>query len=270
MVDVFGATENPIIAAQLDPKNDGLCLFIDSFIAELARPDDVHPSTYGKGVEVSAVPWWNWTKGMRGELLITRPGECLPLVRYATGDLIEVLEPEYEVHVQMDGEDISFRLPLIKVLGRSVDALDYEVQDESGNFLGNKVYSRHINDALQGAQNVRWWELYIVRGKPGRLVFVVIPDRSPSDLQAFRRQLMHRLMDECDDPLHTFKVGEELGYFDIYIAPPEAYASIQNEIDRRMREGRSIGQLKPKRIMPIAEVDLPAALAQRSISLPRP
>ena len=266
MVDVYGSTENPIIAAQLDPKNDGLFLFVDSFIAELARPDDVHPSTYGKGMEVSAVPWWNWTKGQRGELLITRPGECLPLLRYATGDMVEVLDPDHEVTVDLYGETVSFRLPLIKVLGRSVDSLDYEVQDESGHFLGNKVYSRHINDALQGAQNVRWWELYVVKGEPGRLIFVVIPEKTPADPPGFRRQLMHRLMKECDDPLHTIQVGEELGFFDLYIAPPEAYSTIQNEIDKRMREGRSIGQLKPKRIRPITEQELSAALRQRSLS----
>lgn len=266
MVDLFGATENPIIAAQLVPDDDGLCLFTGSFIAELAPPDDLHPSIDGRGLAVHAVPWWNWTKGMRGELLLTRPGECLPLIRYATGDMLEVLDPEYEVHVHLDGEEVSFRLPLVKVLGRAVDVLDYEVQDESGNFLGNKVFSRHINDALQGAQNVRWWELYVVRGSPGRLVFVVIPTNPPDDPEAFRRHLFHRLVKECQDPLHTFQVGEELGYFDLLVAPPGAYSAIQEEIDRRMREGRPIGQLKPKRIRPISEDRLPGALAEHGLA----
>jgi len=40
--------------------------------------------------------------------------------------------------------------------------LAHEVQDECGQFLGKKVYSYQINDALQGAQNVRWWEVYVV------------------------------------------------------------------------------------------------------------
>jgi len=265
MVDVFGATENPIIAAQLDPSKEGLSLFVDSFIAELARPEDVHPSTFGKGLEVKAAPWWEWTKGMRGELLLSRPGECLPLLRYATGDMIEVLDPDHEVVVNIDGGNVTISLPLIKMLGRSVDVLDYEVQDESGNFLGNKVYSRHINDALQGTPNVRWWELYVVRGRPGRMVFVVIPDQAPADQDSFRRLLMHRLMKECEDPLHTFQVGEELGYFELLVAPPEAYSAIQEEIDRRMREGRSVGQLKPKRIRPISENDLKAALIARRL-----
>jgi phenylacetate-coenzyme A ligase PaaK-like adenylate-forming protein len=266
MVDLFGSTENPIIAAQIAPEDAGLCLFTDPFIAELAPPDEVHPSIDGKGLQVHAVPWWNWAKGMRGELVLTRPGECLPLIRYATGDMLEVLDPEHEVHVQLDGEEVSFRLPLVKVLGRAVDVLDYEVQDESGNFLGNKVFSRHISDALQGAQNVRWWELYVVRGRPGRLVFVVIPINEPDDPEAFRRHLFDRLVKECQDPLHTFQVGEELGYFDLLVAPPGAYSAIQEEIDRRMREGRPIGQLKPKRIRPVSEDRLPAVLAERGLA----
>ena len=76
-------------------------------------------------------------------------------------DMIEVLDPTYEADFTVDGTLTKMRLPLIKVLGRSVDVLDYEVKDESGNLLGNKVYSRHIIDALQGAQNVRWWEVFV-------------------------------------------------------------------------------------------------------------
>lgn len=265
MVDLFGSTENPIIAARILSDRDGLCLFIDSFIAELAPPDDIHPSIDGRGSGVHAVPWWKWSKGMRGELLLTRPGECLPLVRYATGDMVEVLDPDHEVRIQQDGEEISFHLPLIKVLGRSVDVLDYGVQDESGNFLGNKVYSRQINDALAGAENVRWWELFVVRGKPGRLVFVVIPITVPEEPGAFRRHLISRLINECQDPLHTIRIGEELGYFDLLVASPEAYSVIQDEIDRRIREGRPIGQLKPKRITPISEDRLPGILADRGL-----
>jgi len=157
---------------------------------------------------------------------------------------------------------------LIKVLGRSVDVLDYEVQDESGNLLGNKVYSRQINDALHGARNVRWWEVFVVKGTPARMVFVVIPEGQPDDPNAFRKLLFDRLIEEVDkeSPMHTMKVGEELGRFKLVIAPPEAYAVIQSEIDRRISEGRPIGQLKPKRIHPVTEEELKEGLLQRNIS----
>ena len=263
MVDMYGSTENPIMAAQLDPSSDGLCLIVDSFVAEIARPQEVNASKADRSVKVEGVPWWHWKKGMRGELLLSRMGDCLPLLRYPTGDVIEVVDPDHPAKVCVGDGTAIVRLPLIKVLGRSVDVLDFEVQDESGHFLGNKVYSRHINDALQGAENVRWWELYVVKGTPGRMVFVVIPDRAPSDVGSFHRVLLRRLVHECEDPLHTFRTGETLGRFEMVVAPPEAYRSIQAEIDRRARQGRSVGQLKPKRIHTVTEDGLQAILAAR-------
>ena len=71
MVDIFASTENVLIAAQLDPSTEGLCLYINSLIAEIARPEDLHPSEDEEGRSVPGVPWWRWTKGMRGELLIS-------------------------------------------------------------------------------------------------------------------------------------------------------------------------------------------------------
>lgn len=256
MVDVYGSTEIPIIAMQLDPSTDGLSLLVDSFIAELVEPIDIVSSKKAADGKAKGTPWWNWEKGMRGELVLTRDGGCLPLIRYATGDVIEVLDPNYATKVRIDREEAVVRLPLIKVLGRSVDTFDFEVQDESGNFLGNKVYSRHINDALQGAENVKWWELFVVKGDLGRLVFIVIPSKTPEDEKGFHRNLMHRLMHECDDPLHTFQIGADLGRFELRVAPPEAFQLIQDEIDRRVKEGRSLGQMKPKRIRSISSEDL--------------
>jgi phenylacetate-coenzyme A ligase PaaK-like adenylate-forming protein len=267
MVDVFGSTEWPLIAAQLDPSTEGLCLYVNSFIAEIARPEDLHPSENEEGRSVPGIPWWRWTKGMRGELLLSRPGECFPLGRYATGDMIEVLDPAYEANVQdaVDGTSVKAKFPLIKVLGRSVDVLDYEVKDERGDLFGNKVYSRQINDALQGAQNVRWWEVFVVEGTPAWMLFVITPQKKPDDPEAFRRLLLNRLTNEINDPTHTIKVGDELGRFELLITPPEAYAVIQAEIDRRMSEGRPIGQLKPKRIHRVSEEQLKTALLLRNV-----
>lgn len=266
MVDVFGSTENPLMAAQLDAGSDGLSMFVDSLIAEIVEPIDIAGITGTDAVRVKGTPWWRWTKGMRGELVLTRDGECLPLVRYATGDVIEVLDPDYPASVMTGHDQVTVRMPLIKVLGRSSDTLDFEVQDDSGNFLGNKVYTRQINDALQGADNVRWWELFVVGGDPGRMVFVVIPSNVPDDPKGFHRGLVHRLLNECDDPLHTFKIGADLGRFEVLVTPPDAFLVIQSEIDRRVREGRSIGQMKPKRICIVGREDLEGHLRIRGLA----
>lgn len=241
--DVLGSTENPVLAAQLDSRRAGLHLFVHAVVPELADPGEVVKGL-GTGRPVKGVPWYEWRKGMRGELLITRPGGSLPLVRYPTGDMIEVLDPAAEVNIE--GE--AAVMPLIRVLGRSVETLDFEVPDEMGSFLGNKIYAHHIHEALQRPRNVRWWELYNIRGEPGRLCFLVIPDREVEDAERFRRETLRHLLRECDDPHHTLQVGHELGRVEVLSTSPRAYRVVQAEIDRRVREGRCLGQLKPKRI----------------------
>jgi hypothetical protein len=215
-------------------------------IPELGDPAEV-AAGLESGTAVRAVPWHRWEEGMRGELIVTRPGECLPLVRYPTGDMIEVLDPETVFRIDIDGGSEAI-LPLIKVLGRSVETLDFEVPDEMGSFLGNKIYAHHIHEALQRPHNIRWWEMYNIRGRPGRLCFLVIPDKVVADVDRFKRETMKHLLQECDDPHHTLQVGHEMGRVDIVVTGVAAYGVVQQEIDRRTREGRSLGQLKPKRI----------------------
>lgn len=244
--DVLGSTENPVLAAQLDPHVKGLHLFVHAVVPELADPTKVVRGLES-GAPIEGVPWYEWRRGMRGELLITRPGESLPLVRYPTGDLIEVIDPHAEVRIDIDGGATAV-MPLVRMLGRSVDMLDFEVPDEMGCFLGNKIYSHHIHEALQRPHNVRWWELYNIKGEPGRLCFLVIPDRDVDDEERFRRETLHHLLRECDDPHHTLQIGHELGRVEVLSTRAGAYRLIQAEIDRRVKEGRSLGQLKPKRI----------------------
>ena len=48
--------------------------------------------------------------------------------------------------------------------------------------------------------------------------------------------------------IDTLQIGHQLGRVEVLSTRPEAYRLIQEEIDRRVKEGRSLGQLKPKRI----------------------
>lgn len=244
-VDVLGSTENPVLAAQMELGNKGLSLFLNAVIPELADPMEV-ANAKQDGKQVKGVPWTEWQKGMQGELLVTRPGDCLPLIRYPTGDMVEVIDPAHKVSLGDDGK--SAVLPLIKVLGRSVDVLDFEVEDEMGCFLGNKIYTHNIHEALQRSRNIRWWELYNIKGSPGRLCFLIIPENDVTDVERFKKDVLGHLLKECDDPHHTLEIGIELGRLDLLVTKAAAYAAVQREIDKRAREGRALGQLKPKRI----------------------
>lgn len=245
--DVLGSTECPLIASQYSPGQKGLQLFLPGVIAEIADPREVQRSKK-EGTPLKAIPWTEWKAGMTGELIISRPGDCLPLLRYATGDQVEVVDPACSTEVELEDGVHSITSPSIKVMGRSVDTLDFDAQDESGNYLGCKIYSRHIQEALQRSDNVRWWELYDVGGRPSRLVFLIIPERPVEDEGAFRRLVERKLLNECNDLLGTLKMGRDLDRLQILVAKPSAYVHVQAEIDERAKAGRSLGQLKPKHI----------------------
>lgn len=245
--DVLGSTECPLIASQYSPGQKGLQLFLPGVIAEIADPREVQRSKKER-TPLQAIPWTEWKAGMTGELIISRPGECLPLLRYATGDQVEVVDPLCSTEVVLEDGVRQVISPSIKVMGRSVDTLDFDAQDESGNYLGCKIYSRHIQEALQRSDNVRWWELYDVGDRPSRLVFLIIPERPVEDEGAFRRLVERKLLNECNDLLGTLKMGRDLDRLQIIVAKPSAYVHVQAEIDQRAKAGRSLGQLKPKHI----------------------
>lgn len=245
--DVLGSTECPLIASQYSPGQKGLQLFLPGVIAELADPQEVQRSKKER-TPLQAIPWTEWKTGMTGELIISRPGDCLPLLRYATGDQIEVVDPRCSTEVMLEDGVRQLVSPSIKVMGRSVDTLDFDAQDESGNYLGCKIYSRHIQEALQRSDNVRWWELYDVGGRPSRLVFLIIPERPVENEENFRRLVERKLLNECNDLLGTLKMGRDLDRLQVLVAKPSAYVHVQAEIDERAKAGRSLGQLKPKHI----------------------
>lgn len=245
--DVLGSTECPLIASQFSPGQKALQLFLPGVIAEIADPREVQRSKKER-TPLPAIPWTEWKPGMTGELVISRPGDCLPLLRYATGDQIEVVDPACSTEVRLEDGPHQVISPSIKVMGRSVDTLDFDAQDESGNYLGCKIYSRHIQEALQRSDNVRWWELYDVGSRPSRLVFLIIPERPVQDEGSFRRLVERKLLHECNDLLGTLKMGRDLDRLQILVAKPSAYVHVQAEIDQRAKAGRSLGQLKPKHI----------------------
>jgi len=77
---------------------------------------------------------------------------------------------------------------------------------------------------------------------------VVIPETDPSDIGRFKSEVVRRLTEEKSDIPHSFQTANDLGKLEVIVLPAQAYNVIESEIDRRIREGRSYGQLKPKHI----------------------
>ncbi|MDD1776501.1 MAG: hypothetical protein LUP94_04000 [Candidatus Methanomethylicus sp.] len=278
MHDVFGSTEQWVQAIQVSTDHNWLNYFLRYSIPEIADPAEVLKAKENPSYIPKAVPWYEWKKGMRGELVFTRPNECLPLIRYPTGDMIEVMNPAHKFTVKMETTTIEVTLPAIMSLGRASDSVDFDSIDQSGNFFGFKVYSRQINDALFSLKNIRWWELYHVKGSPGRFAFLIIPEGKVADEAAFRTEITASLMktfDEYDavDTGRQFILNGSRGgngsidqrqLIEVMITRPEAYAIIDREIKRRLQEGRAMGQQKPKRIIKVeSEEELKRLTAEK-------
>ncbi len=210
---------------------------------------------------------------MRGELVITRPGACLPLIRYPTGDMIEVMDPAYTFKSKLDSVgEIEVTLPAIRSLGRASDSVDFETDGQNGNFFGFKVYSRQISDALFSVRNIRWWELYNVKGTPGRFVFLIIPEEKVRDEAAFKSEILASLSKTFVE-YDAVQTGREFilengsakrQLIELLIARPEAYSVVDAEIKRRVKQGRSVGQQKPRRIQRVeSEEELKRLTAEK-------
>ena len=276
MHDVFGAAEQWVQAIQVSPEKDWLSFFLRYSIPEIAPPEEVIKGKEDRNYRVKGVPWYEWKKGLKGELILTRPNECLPLVRYPTGDLIEVMDPAFSFEVNLERGKMKITLPAIKALGRAADSVDFAGADESGNFLGFKVYSRQVSDALMTIRNVRWWELYHVKGSPGKFVFLIIPENNVSDETAFKDELLRSLVNMFQEftaaaQARAFLVGgtaameDQKNYLELMITRPTAYELIDTEIKQRIKEGRSVGQLKPKRIFVVDSDEALSTLTRKKM-----
>lgn len=265
MHDVFGATEQWVQAIQVSTAQNWLSYFLRYSIPEIADPEEVLKSKQDPSYIAKAVPWYEWKKGMRGELIITRPNECLPLIRYPTGDMIEVMAPAFTFTSKLETRTVHVTLPAIKSLGRAADSVDFDSVDQSGNFFGFKVYSRQINDAFFSIKNIRWWELYHVKGSPGRFVFLIIPEEKVQDEASFRAEISASIAKTfvefdavntgrqfiLDNGSNGAAGSRKEGMTELIITRPEAYDVIDREIKRRLQEGRAMGQQKPKRILKV-------------------
>lgn len=262
MHDVFGATEQWVQAIQVSTEHNWLSFFLRYSIPELADPEEVLKAKQDPTYIPKTTPWYEWKKGMRGELILTRPGECLPLIRYPTGDMIEVMDPAYKFTAKLETTTLDITLPAIMSLGRATDSVDYDSGDQNGNFFGFKVYSRQINDALFRIQNIRWWELYHIKGSPGRFIFLVIPENPVQDQTLFKAEI-HASLTKTFVEYYAVDTGRQFildktstngngvihkELIEVLVTRPEAYNVVDREVKRRLKEGRAMGRQKPKRI----------------------
>lgn len=259
MYDVYGSTEVPIIGATLNRDDDVLALLMPALFAELADPLEVYKAKQDPSYGVKTIPWYRWEAGMTGELIISRPGRALPLFRYATGDLLEVIDPMRSFipeTASLYPEELTDGVPApaIKVIARAADVMDFETDQEMGSFLGKKIYTPQIQQAIGNIPNVVWWELFRIRkgdSGPGPLIFLIYPEVMPEDAEVFVETIREVLMYKTPDETDTIKSADSMGLLEIRITHPSAFDVIQSEIIEKIEAASSLGQLKPRHIFTV-------------------
>jgi phenylacetate-coenzyme A ligase PaaK-like adenylate-forming protein len=259
--DIYGSTELLLGALQLSDNSD-LSVMLNWFIPEIAPPEEIMKAKQDPSFKVNAVPWYEWKKGMKGELIATRPGDCLPLIRYPTGDLIEVVNPAETHHLKINNRTFTVTLPTMKILGRSAELVDFSTPEEMGIFMGGKVYNREIQEAMAWVSEhgkVKWWDLYVIPPNDipfTKFKFEIIPENEIKNEKAFKKEIAHLLRRECKELDYLLGKIEEMypnkftdKLIEINILPPQSYKEkVDKVLEERLKQGRPLGQIKPKQI----------------------
>lgn len=87
--DLYGFTEYGIGSCECW-AHDGLHVWIDVALPEIISQADLDREREEPGFVPPARPLWSARRGDEGELVLTYFGDCFPLVRWRTGDLIHV------------------------------------------------------------------------------------------------------------------------------------------------------------------------------------
>jgi phenylacetate-coenzyme A ligase PaaK-like adenylate-forming protein len=263
--EAYGSTELGIGMMQLLP-DAGLNPMLDWFIPMLASPEEVVRARRDPSYRPTLIPYWKWRAGQRGELIITRDGQCLPLINFPTGDLVEVIDPSKTIRLELSYTELNVSLPEVRTLGRSVEFLPPEMDvDEMLIFGVARVYPSEIKEELHKIQGlrVRHHTLFVHTPTPSRPLpkwrVEVIPEQAVSNKGELKERIRRRLIDrtELHETLGPLGLGYSREYieglFEVEILEPEAYRRIEEEVERRLREGKPLGQIKPKHVYFVRE-----------------
>ena len=254
--EVYGSTELLLGMVQLS-ENGNLNPLLNWFIPEIAKPEDIRRAKKNPKYHVEAIPWWKWYDGLRGELIITRDGGCLPLIRYPTGDLVEVVSSKKTLPIRLSTEVSHVTLPEVRVLGRSVEILPSDAsEDEMLIFSVARVYPSEIKAKLNSIPQLkmRHFILNIYRPTPQRPFprweLKIIPEEKIAEKEKIINIVMEKLKEtELKQTLDTFSLTYPMEkLFQVEITEPENYEEIEKEIMEKISRKMPLGQVKPKHI----------------------
>ncbi len=157
--ELYAMTEFPCF--HLDcPEHAGMHLWVDACVPEVITGDALVKEETD-GTVPNAVPLLDAPAGTTGELVLTTFTEALPLIRYRTADLVEI--------VGTDRCGCGRTHPRVRIQGRRDDLINLGLIRFSTMELEGRL------QALSPAGALAAWQLHIVREgyKPRPVLFVV-------------------------------------------------------------------------------------------------
>ena len=192
--------------------HQGLHLWADQIIAEVIPEVELEREETSPGTPPSAVPLWEAPPGLRGDLVVTNFADALPLVRYRTSDLIEVVSTEPCACGRTH--------PRIRVLHRADDFVNLGIVRFS-------IYE--LAACMDHVPGLRRWQLVIRRQgyKPLGIVRVE-PMVSPADVESWKALILEQVRS-----LEAIRLGEEN-----QLIAPVAVELVAAGEDRRTSSGK--------------------------------
>lgn len=239
IIDLWASTENACMGLK-PPGANGHYLLIQGFVPEILPTEESRMMLDDPGHQPRTILLKDWREGDQGELVVSRMGDCLPLLRYRTGDHIEVIDPCDE-----DDSLGPFRfLPLVRLKGRTAERLDFFDPEQWGPYHGDEIHFSDIEEVLKSMEGIAWWELYATQELPRRLVLLIINEEG---FQSSKEKVLRKLLSETNQAVKVFEVAQLLGELEIDILPYPAYKAIRQDIDRLSKE-RGASRVKPRRL----------------------
>lgn len=245
IIDVWASTENPSMGVR-PPGHEGFYLLTENIVPEILPLKEFEAGLNNPDHQMSTIPMDEWSAGDKGELVISRQGDCLPLLRYRTGDDIEVLKP-FEDDLSM-GPFVG--RPVVRLLGRTAEKLNFFDPEQWGPYHGDEVHYADIEDVLGKVDSIRWWELYSTKELPRRLTLAIIPHE---DHMLNDKEIVTLLLNNINEATRVFHIAQALGEFDLVLLPPEAIEGVEKDIER-LAEERGASRVKPRRLFTMGNI----------------
>lgn len=189
----YGATELLYTCPVAEcTAHEGMHVYMDVCLPEVIPHEELEREQTDAGYVPRAVPMWEATAGLTGELVLTTFADALPLVRYRMSDLVEV--------VSIEPCPCGRTHPRIKILCRSDDIVNMGLIRFSIYLLKQKL------DEVGVHGQVGKWQLRITREGVKPKALLLVEPQGEVAVEAFVKEIADKI-DELEGVRQAWENG---------------------------------------------------------------